>query len=59
MHIELTSDDLNYIRAALTLVIPEREVSLNTGRLGKELGSETPPQLGRSAEDQEKLRGPS
>ena len=40
MHIELSSDDLNYIRAAITLVISEREELIDTGRLAKELGSE-------------------
>lgn len=57
MPIELTPDDLNYIRAALTLVLSEREELIDTGRLAKEIGSEpTLDPSGESAEYEERLR---
>lgn len=57
MPIELSSDDLNYIRAAITLVISEREELIDTGRLARELGSEpTLEPSGDSADYEETLR---
>ncbi len=40
MHIEVTPEELNYIRAALALVIFERDELIDTGRLAKELGED-------------------
>ena len=57
MHIDLTSDELNYVRAALTLVIAEREELIETGRFAKELGEDSViPPTRESAEYEEKLQ---
>jgi hypothetical protein len=56
MHIDLTADELNYVRAALTLVIVEREELIETGRFAKELGEDSVAQpTHESAEYEEKL----
>ena len=56
MHIDLTADELNYVRAALTLVIAEREELIETGRFAKELGEDSVVQPTReSAEYEEQL----
>lgn len=57
MHIDLTAEEVNYIRAAITLVIFEREELIETGRFAKELGDDTALDVPReSAEYEEKLR---
>ena len=40
MHIDVTSDELRYIRAAITLILTEREELIDTGRFGREVGNE-------------------
>ena len=56
MHIDLTADELNYVRAALTLVIVERQELIETGRFAKELGEDSVvQQTHESAEYEEKL----
>ena len=57
MQVELTAEDLNYIRAALTLVVFEREELIDTGRFARELGEDSvAPPLRESTEYEEKLR---
>jgi hypothetical protein len=57
MQVELTAEDLKYIRAALTLVIFEREELIETGRLAKELGENIAWEAAReSADYEEKMR---
>jgi hypothetical protein len=57
VQIELTAEEVNYVRAALTLVVFEREELIDTGRFARELGEEsvaTP--LHDSTEYEDKLR---
>ncbi|MBS1818499.1 MAG: hypothetical protein JSU08_11250 [Acidobacteria bacterium] len=57
MPMDLTPEELNYIKAALTLVLAEREELIETGRLSKELGEETVvPPMRESATYEETLR---
>jgi hypothetical protein len=57
VQIDLTRKELQYIRAALTLVVFERDELIDTGRFAKELGEDTviAPQH-ESAEYEETLR---
>jgi hypothetical protein len=58
MSIDLTEQELNYIRAALTLVIFEHEELIETGRFAKELGDDAVAgQAREAAEYEENLRG--
>jgi len=57
MSIDLTEQDLKYIRAALTLVIVEHEELIETGRFAKEVGDDAVARQAReSAEYEEELR---
>lgn len=57
MHIDLTADELQYIRAALTLVLFEHEELIETGRFAKELGEDSVvPPTREAAEYEDKLR---
>jgi hypothetical protein len=57
VHVDLDAEDVKYIKAALTLVIFEREELIETGRLAKELGEDSVvPPTRESAEYEEKLR---
>jgi hypothetical protein len=57
VQIDLTTDELNYIRAAITLVLFEHEELIETGRLAKELGEDTVLDVHReSADYEERMR---
>jgi hypothetical protein len=57
VHIELTPEEMKYVRAALTLVLLEREELIDTGRFAKELGDDTALDVVReSAVYEEQLR---